>query len=134
MKDTASFLRGGNGNGAAVARLCNRRQQFGLGSAVTHDAYGGILAEIKRGGFEHVFRTREPDLSLRYVHLFLGLPIVVLRPCWERFMELAVYVVPGVQREFGLGDVVFAAAMPALLHLLYLHDTDGAEVGSHLPV
>jgi len=49
-------------------------------------------------------------------------------------MELAVYVVPGVQREFRLGNVVFAAAMSALLHLLDFHDTDGAEVGSHFAV
>src|ERR1035438_6679067 len=40
---------------------------------------------------------------------FLGLPIFVLHPRWERFMDLAVYVVPGVHREFRLGNVVFAA-------------------------
>jgi hypothetical protein len=46
-------------------------------------------------------------------------------------MELAVYLIPGVQREFRLGNVVFAAAMPALLHFLDFHDTNGAEVESH---
>ena len=49
-------------------------------------------------------------------------------------MELGVQVVPGVQREFYLGNVVFAAAMSALLHLLDFHDTDGAEVERHLAV
>jgi len=49
-------------------------------------------------------------------------------------MELAAYVVPGVQREFRLGNVVFAAAMPALLHLLGFHETDRAEVECHFAV
>jgi len=49
-------------------------------------------------------------------------------------MELAVYVVPGVQREFRLGNVVLTTAMPALLHFLDFHNTDGAEVGSHFAV
>ena len=49
-------------------------------------------------------------------------------------MGLAVCVVPGVQREFRLGNVVFAAAMSALLRLLDFHNTDGAEVGSHFAV
>ena len=66
--------------------------------------------------------------------IFFGLPIVVLHPRWKRFLELGVCVVPGVQREFRLGNVVFAAAMSALLRLLDFHNTDGAEVGSHFAV
>jgi len=49
-------------------------------------------------------------------------------------MEFAVYVVPGVYREFCLGDVVLATALPALLHLLDVHNTDGAEVRGDLAV
>jgi len=65
--------------------------------------------------------------------IFLGLPIIVLHPRGQRFLQLGVEVVPGVHREFRLGNVVFAA-LPALLHLLDFHDTNGAEVGSHLAV
>jgi hypothetical protein len=73
MKDAASFLCGGNGNGAAVPGSHKFCQQFSLGPAVTYDGNGGILAEIERGRFEHVFRRRKPELSLRDPYLLFGI-------------------------------------------------------------